>query len=436
MVYNPIQTTPVNISSTLSKSGLGKVEVINNVFINSDTLDSSASSFELYIDGTINALFDLQVQRSSDSRYYNFDTRTFEATYSNKSRRKKLSPGVYNIEVPAASGGDTYTAQIYTSPAYNTEITINSSKYYFAVAKKQFKDTTITFIASTNTTLLSSTTLGTLTGSTIKPSISTIKIQDKQMSRTPAIEDFGFSIINTNSVEDLNNGKWDEGAVYWQSGNYVANGGGTDSTSLTLTSVDGLFVGMQIAIINNVYQSVLRAITAINTETKTVTLDGNETWSDTHVIIFRAYGPKLINDAIGVKLSVDTSTVKISEITTTVRTAVTGGQNNINVNGVTGIGAGAQIRFRGLDKSSSSNPCVISLVDNTNGLTEGNLTFTNGETSGSSDRPIRVKTKVYIDNCSNELFLTGNINVTKFPSSNQNIYVDIDKIVTARTSGA
>mgnify|MGYP001348062965 CR=1 FL=1 len=97
-------------------------------------------------------------------------------------------------------------------------------------------------------------------------------------------------------------GKWNEKALYWQSGNYTANGAGSSSTSLTLTSVDDLFVGMQVAYVNSVFQTALRAITAINTSTKTVTLDGAETWSDTHVIIFRAYGTRLINSAIGAKL--------------------------------------------------------------------------------------------------------------------------------------
>ena len=51
--------------------------------------------------------------------------------------------------------------------------------------------------------------------------------------------------------------------MYWETGNYTASGSGSNSTSLTLTSVDGLVVGMQVSSINSVYQSELRAITAI-----------------------------------------------------------------------------------------------------------------------------------------------------------------------------
>jgi len=437
MAYTVIQQVYNTISNSL-KTAKGNVELIKSIKLDSKTLDSSAGTFVVIVEGTAGAFFDLQIQRSSDSRYYNFDTRTFEANYTNKSRSKKLRPGTQNIEVPAASGGDTYTAQFYTSPAYNTEISIGSNKYFHTVQKKQFKDTTITFIASGDTTQVTSTTIDTLTGSIVKQTPSTVKIVDKQISVQAVAADFGFFLNNTTT--NLNNGTWNQGAMYWQSGNYVANGGGTDSTSLVLTSVEGLVVGMQVAKINSVYQEELRSITAINTSTKTVTLDGNETWSDTHVIIFRAYGPSLINQAIGVKLSVDSTTARLGQITTSIDDEITSNVAagaDINVNGTLGISKGAKIRMRGLNKSSSSSDCTVSAVDNVangGGITGGALQLANGQLEASSDRPIRTKTTIYVDGSSNELFLTGNINVTKFPDTNQNIYIDTDKMLTAGTA--
>lgn len=426
MAYTPI-IQPTNIST---KSAItGGVQLINSITLGSEKLDSSAGSFQLTVSGTSDALFDLQVQRSSDSRYYNFDTRTFAAAYSNKSRNKKLSPGTYSIEVPAASGGDTYAAQVYTSPAYNTELS-SGNKYFTSVTKKQFKDSVVTLAVSGDLTEVDAQSIGTLTGSTIKQTRSTIKMVDKTISVQDATADHGFFIKDT--TRDLNNGTWNQSAMYWQSGNYTANGAGTNSTSLILTSVDGLVVGMQVAFINSTYQSVLRAITAINTTTKTVTLDGNETWSDTHVIIFRAYGPSLINDAIGIKLSVDSTTVRLGQTTTSIRTEITsdvGEGTDIAVNGTRGIAAGATIRMRGIEKSSESTACVVGTISVAS-TTAGNITINNGEILASSDRPVRVKTKIYIDGSSNQLFLTGKINVTKFPDANQSIFIDTDQILT------
>ena len=429
MAYTVIQQV-YNTSSNTLKTAKGNVELIKSIKLDSKTLDSSAGTFVVIVEGTAGALFDLQVQRSSDSRYYNFDTRTFEANYTNKSRSKKLRPGTQSIEVPAASGGDTYTVQLYTSPAYNTEISIGGNKYFTSVTKKQFKDTVITLGVSGNLTEVNAQTIGTLTGSTIKQTRSTIKMVDKTISVADAATDYGFFIKDTTT--DLNNGNWNKNAIYWQSGNYTASGAGTNSTSLILTSVDGLVVGMQVAFINSTYQSVLRAITAINTTTKTVTLDGNETWSDTHAIVFRAYGPSLINDAIGIKLSVDSTTVRLGQTTTSIRTEITSDISegtDFAVNGTTGIAAGATIRMRGLDKSSETTACTVATISNPS-TTAGDITIANGEIIASSDRPVRVKTKIYVDGSSNQLFLTGKINVTKFPDANQSIFIDTDQILT------
>jgi len=420
---------PIKISAAAQKVVLktaSGLELVNKITVDSKPLKSSAGTFQLTVEGTSNALFDLQVQRSSDSRYYNFNTRTFASTYSNFSRLKRVTPGSYAIQVPSASSGDTYEVQVYTSPAYNTEIDDDNNKYFAKVTKKQFKSTTITLVASGGGTAIQNTTIGTLTSSVIDDTSNTIKMVDKQLSVQDAIIDLGFFITDT--TENSNVGTWSQKAMYWETGNYTANGGGTNSTSLTLTSVDGLLVGMQVGTINSVHQSALRAITAINTSTKTVTLDGNETWSDTHVILFRAYGPELINEAIGIKLSVDSTTVKLSKITKTVRTAITTDTTTINLNGTTGVGAGARVRIRGLLPAVDPNLVTISAVTPVD-LTNGSIVITGGEVIGS-ERTVRVGTRVHIDGCSNEVFLTGNVNFTRFPSANQNIYIDTNKILT------
>tara|TARA_R100001510_G_C7650192_1_gene207719 strand:- start:1313 stop:2605 length:1293 start_codon:yes stop_codon:yes gene_type:complete len=427
--------TPIKISAAAQKVVLktaSGLELINKITVDSKPLKSSAGTFQLVVEGTSNALFDLQVQRSSDSRYYNFDTRTFASTYSNFSRLKRITPGSYAIQVPSASSGDTYEVQVYTNPAYNTEIDNDNNRYFAKVTKKQFKSTTITLIVSGSGGAIQNTTIGTLTSSVIDDTSNTIKMVDKQLSMQASIVDLGFFITDTE--ENSNIGTWGQKAMYWETGNYTASGGGTNSTSLTLTSVDGLVVGMQVSSINSVYQSELRAITAINRDTNTVTLDGNETWSDTHVILFRAYGPELINEAIGIKLSVDSTVVKLSKITKTVRTAITTDTATINLNGTTGVGAGARVRIRGLLPAVDPNLVTISAVTPVD-LTNGSIVITGGEVIGS-ERTVRVGTRVHIDGCSNEVFLTGNVNFTRFPSANQNIYIDANKILTAGTDSA
>jgi hypothetical protein len=416
--------------------------LITGININNTTLRTGATNLPIQVVGDSDAIFSVQVTRSSDSRFYDFKTRTFAATVTSQSRLINQSPGVFTLAIPAAASGDTYTIIIMAEPHYNTALSIgNGIRYATTVTQKG--NATITFAALGEGTLLS-TSIGTSTGSPLDRFSSagspTVTMKDLQLNIQAAVADYGFFITTTNKDLDKNNGTWNASALYWESGNYTASGGGTDSTSLTLTSVDGLVVGMQVAKINSVYQSDLRAITAINTDTKTVTLDGNETWSDTHVIIFRAYGPRIIKNAISIGLSLTNPTVRLGQLTTTLDDEITSNvseDTEFNVNGTLGIGKGATIRMRGLEKSLDTGAATIVGVDsssNGGGIAGGAIGVTNARILASSDRPIRTKTKIYIDGCSNKIYLNGTISINKYPEANQNIYIDTNKILTVGTA--
>jgi len=402
-------------------------------------LKAEATTLPITVSGDSDAFFSAQVTRSSDNRFYNFKTKTFEATTTSQSRLKNQNPRTFNVEIPAAASGDTYTVIIMAEPHYNTSMSMGNGIRYSQVVRQK-GNATITFIASGDG--FTNTAIGNRTGSSIDTysgaNRPTIVMDKKQITVPSAASDFGFFITDTTT--SLNKGIWSASALYWQSGNYTADGGGTDSTSLTLTSVDGLVVGMQVSSINSVFQSDLRAITAINTSTKTVTLDGNETWSDTHVILFRAYGPRLINDAISIGLELTDSTVELGQTTTTIDDEITSNISagaDINVNGTLGISKGATIRMRGLNKSSSSSACTVSAVDNSangGGVNGGALQLANGQIEASSDRPVRTQTKIYIDGSSNKVFLNGTLSISKYPEANQNIYIDTNKILTQGTA--
>ena len=430
MAYTSTQlkTLALNVK-TNAKSAL-----ITAVNISDTMLRAGATNLPVQVVGDSGAVFSAQVTRSSDSRYYNFTTKTFLAATTSQSRLKNQSPGTFVLAIPAAASGDTYTVIIMAESHYGTRFSLgNGIRYAATVTQKGNAD--IVFAAAG--TGINDTDIGTSTGS-IVDSFSTagsptVVMSDLQLTVPAALSDYGFFITTTNNDIDLNNGTWNSGALYWQTGNYVANGAGTDSTALILDSVDDLYVGMQVSHVNSVYQTALRSITDINTTTKTVTLDGNETWSNDHVILFRAYGPRLIKSAIGIGLSLTSPTVKLGQTTTTVRTEFTSDiseGDDIAINGTTGIGKGATIRMRGVKKNSESGACTVLAVSSAS-ITAGSITLTNGEIEASAARPVRVKTKIYIDGSSNLIYLSGTISVSKYPEANQNIYVDANKILTA-----
>jgi len=404
--------------------------LITAVNISNTRLKTGATNLPTQVVGDAGAIFSAQVTRSSDSRYYNFTTKTFLAATTSQSRLKNQSPGTFSIAIPAAASGDTYTVYVWAEPHFNTSM-FTEGRVLYTTTITQVGNAKITFTASGSG--ITNTALGDSTGSIIDRFTDfgqpTVVMNNLQVTVADSGGQFGYFI--TEASADLNNGTWNSNALYWQTGNYVANGAGTDATALILDSVDDLFVGMQVAVIAGTAQAELRAITAINTTTKTLTLDGNETWANDNVILFRAYGSRLIKEVIGIGLGLTNPTVNFGKTTTTLRTELTGAATDFDVNGNFGIGVGATIRMRGLKKDSSTNACTVSGVGSS--AAAGTISIVNGSVNASTARRIRAKTIIYIDGSSNKVFLNGTLSISKYPSAAQTINIDMNKILTIGT---
>ena len=105
MAYTSTQlkTLALNVK-TNAKSAL-----ITAVNISDTMLRAGATNLPVQVVGDSGAVFSAQVTRSSDSRYYNFTTKTFLAATTSQSRLKNQSPGTFVLAIPAAASGDTYT---------------------------------------------------------------------------------------------------------------------------------------------------------------------------------------------------------------------------------------------------------------------------------------------------------------------------------------
>ena len=435
LIYNMAYTS----AQLKTLAELGKtsdiVNKITDVVLYKSEINSSAQNFQIKVIGDTDAIFSMTITRSSDSRNYDFTTDAFEARVTSKSRLKNQSPGVINIAIPAASGGDTYSINIFPEPHFNTELSFFSrNKLYYSTSITQKANSIITLLGVG--TGITDTTFGTSTGSITSAYADanrpTILIDNKQLTVASAITDFGYFITTT--TIDVNNGTWNADAMYWQTTETADGAVASDSDQLKVDDLTGLVIGMELTYITGTTApGSATTITAIDIDTKTLTLSRDQAITDGHTMTFRAYGLRLIQNAIGIGLSLSNPTVKLGQLTTSIRTATSSNiaaGATIAVNGTTGIGVGATIRMRGLNKSSASDECKISAVDNTSGLTAGTITLADGQLEASSDRPIRVGTKIYVDGSSNLIYLSGVLKISKYPEANQTIYIDFTKILT------
>ena len=409
------------------------MEIIRNINIDTSSLKAEAIGRVLNVNATSNARYTVRVSRSSDTNLYNFDTDAFAAESSNSNFNGVGSQQIA-ISFPAAASGDTYTINIFSTNG--AEILSSSNKLFKSITLQQAGNGTITFTATGSG--FTNTNIGTSTGSTIDSfaasSTPTVVMNEKQITVTDAASDYGYFITSTTS--DLNNGEWDSGAFYWQTTEAIVTnpaGDGVSGDTVTVADLTGLVVGMTL-----VYHKGTTApgsattISDINLDTKTITFSTSIAFEESETMTFRAFGPNLIKKAIGIDFTITNPTVRLGQTTTSVRTEYTSGiteGTDINVNGTSGIGKGATIRMRGLDKSSETTACTVATISLAS-TTAGAITLANGIIDASSDRPVRVKTKIYVDGSSNKVFLNGTINLVRYPATNQTVYIDMSKITT------
>ena len=427
---------------TLTKTSGSGIKLINKVELSNTRVVTEANNVTAQVTGDIGAVFSVQVTRSSDGRYYNFATKTFEATITPRSRLKNQSPGSFTLAIPANGSGDTYTVIVMAEPHYNTRLSIGNGIRYAATITQLGNNSTITFQTDTSISTISATSMGTSSASSIdsytENNAPTVSFVETKLTVPSAAGDYGVKITSPTIASEPKQGTWNANALYWvttatdhETTSASTHDSGSTSTALVLNNVDDLYIGMHVSVIESgSVTSTMPTITAINTSTLTVTLSAAQTWASGKDITFRAYGANLISKAIGINLRFNTNTnnVRLGQISTTLRTAISEGQPTANVKGTTGISVGATVRAKFIDLATTTSTSSISAT--TLSTTVGDITVTNSEfTAGGY-----VGDVIYIDGYSNLIYLSGDISITKYPVDDQVIHIDISKFLTIGTT--
>lgn len=444
----PYHNPNIYVTTTTTTTPTAKVKLITDVKIEASLMRSTSNSRSILVVGDREAVFGLQVTRSSDGRFYNFDTKTFEATITPQSRLKNQNPGSFSIVFPAAASGDTYDIIVWPEPHFNTELSYGKNKFRSLSTVYQAANAEITFKTDASISTVSETDIDTSTGSLIdkytnagRPSV---VMGDLKLTVATALGNHGVFITTPGVTNNV--GEWDANALYWETvatdhetTSASTHDAGSTSTALVLNNVNGLHIGMHVAHIETVGAlATMPTITAIDIDTLTVTLSAAQTWAITKDITFRAYGIDLIKKAISISLSLKNATCRLGQESTTIRTAVTSGYPVVvDVKGTGGISKGATVRGKFVDNSglttggATASACVISAVSGS--TTAGTVTITNGRYDGTTN-DIQVNTILYVDGSSADIYLSGEILISKYPLADQDIFVDISKIFTIGTA--
>ena len=420
---------------------------ITGFTVNANTLKTSATKLTYRIEGEQDAVFSLQVKdNSSPNKFYNFVTEAFtnDITSENTLANVKIS-GTYNgsIDIPAATGGNTYRFMLFANPSFDTEIdrAVSVDKFFAGINIEQESQVTVrfsTFSEQDNTNLVGiGAFVGTTTGTSNAAANVRVDFTETLADSSTGAHGYKWTApTGTNPSNSLASNLQPNESDFYVEKTHETVGSGSSATSMVLDSVDNLVVGMNLFSIES--SSVTTSgtlgiltyptITAIDISNKTVTLSSAHSWATGKDVKFKAYGSDLITESSNGIFEFDLIVFPESGHPTSTRTKNWGratvngavSSDSIQVTGARGLSTGAKIVGPRVDSTDGAN--VITAVH-------------------SSGTPITVagaqviadKTLLLIHGASEQGTIEGTITIKKFPSASTDVYFDVDRAFTLST---
>ena len=406
---------------------------IKSIVLGKSFLKNTSSILSYKIQGDTGAVFSLQVKDSSSpNKFYNFETNTFTNTFTSENTLSNvvLSSNLYesSILIPDGSSGNEYRFLVFAEPIFNTEI-VGENSFFLKKDITQKGESVVRFSTSSDQTASNfvglGTNVGSITGNSGKTANSIITVSDYSIADSGDGTALGykFSFSTRSKTQKVAADKQPIDSDFFTSQSKTTSGSGSSATAMVLTNVDNLAVGMSLVSITSSTVTTsgslgvltFPTITAIDTDTKTVTLSSAHSWADNKAVVFRAYGSDLIRESTGGVFSFNNFTVEPStQFGTVVVNGTTAGNTTVVVDTLSGISIDSRIFGAGVDTTEDNNK-----IEN---LSSNGLTLTMG---GNQEIKDNVPLKVL--GSSTSTLINGEILISTFPSISTDIFYDIDR---------
>jgi len=428
---------------------------ITGFSVNPTNISSKINNVTVNVSGDNGAVFSLQIKdNSSPNKFYNFLTNAFTNTFTSENALNNTSiSGTFNktVVLPASGSGGVYDFLLFAYPEFETEISnsISSNSYFASTSVTQNKLVAVRFSTSSDQAAANFVGLGTFTNNDstdleIEDSASSTSSRKMQISKTLSDVDdaplLGYKYTlpsvtnNNNSLADSLQPK-DKDFFTVVTGQ--TDGGGTDSTSMILDSVDGLVVGMSLVDIaesTDEEQSgtlgvlTYPTITAIDVGAKTITLSAAPDWGDGMAVIFRAYGSDLMSQSTGGLFSFDLTVTPVDGLNSktnnfgqVVVSSNVSADTSIAIDGIAGVSVGSKIIGSGVTTSDDANLITAVHASGTP------ITVTGAQT-------IKDNTVLRVYGSSTSALIEGTMTVSVFPTDSVDVFYDIDRAFILATN--
>jgi hypothetical protein len=382
-------------------------------------MPSTETSRNLSVFGDVGATFMLFILESGTLKYYDFESKSFELGHNDKNNNliETLTTGSYTTSITFPAGGATYVIKVL--PGVDTEIN-------GGVITKS-----ITQVASTPTVTFKPKTANTSNYSTFPTSTSSGSVGDSAQ--------FTFDWDVTNVSNDSHGFGLKSAYLFasdfggpdtslpralagdsWWFTQTTATTVGAVTASRTIIVDDLTGIGLGSTITAGTGLSGTPSITGINKDEKQITLSTIQTISSGVTLTFQARGAKQMHYAHDADFSFGGPLLlEAAKVTKTIRAGSSG--QDINLNGTYGIAGGNTVTLFGLGIDNSSANAVTSVTASSSA---GSVEVQNSQSDLTTNSTITFL------GCYQVISITGEITVDRYPTSNLEVYLDIDKIIT------
>ena len=422
---------------------------LTSITLNKSILKSSIDTVGYSITGQEQAVFNLQIKDSSTpNKFYNFKTKAFTNTFTSENTLSdiRLTSKKYQgfISIPASSSGNVYKFLVFPNRHFDTDGDL------LTATVTQESDITVRFTTASDQGDSNFEGIGlfaaptgfdnpVFTGSSNTSSNSTLTTSLSLADGADSVA-LGYKC----SFDKAQGGNFIADSLQPVESDFfikftkTTSGTGSSATEMVLNNVDNLVVGMSLVDIasSSVTTSgslgvfTFPTITAINTETLTVTLSSAHTWGDSRSVIFRAYGNDLIRKSVGLTFTQELKVFpadgsgNIGALTQSIITAATDAA--VTVSALLGISAGSRLEGPGIDSTAVTGGFRNDIT--------GINTTTRVLTMRGNQNVVADNTKVFVTGSSNYFLVQGSITITKFPSIATDVFFDIDRAFILSTT--
>ena len=385
---------------------------ISSFKINQNDMSASATSRQLTISGDKGSKFNIQIFNNS-SAFYDFKQNSFSTGFASDKNLTVTMPGkefVLTINFPAASG-ETYHILAFTTPQLNTTFTKSSGaggKMIFHKTINQVSNAVLTLAPVNSGSGMKTMPSTTITSSVIGQETTTSDIDWTIENVETDANGFGL-ILARQPVET----DW-----YFETTETV-DGAISSATQVKVDDLTDLTEGMVVTAVSSGSLSGTPTVTAIDANTKTLTLSSAQTFADGITLTLQARGANLIQSAISVSLAIGAFTATETELTKTVRTDPSG--TTVNLNGTYGIAGGGNVKMRGVNVNNNGTNTIQSVTASSSA---GSMVVQLDQTG------VKTGTVLYFKGSTRIITIKGSIIINQHPNSARTVKLNLDNFIT------